>query len=165
MGKTITKNISVSGMLAVLALTIGVVLGAPLVVFAAQVDASPPVFTENGVAIRGTDPVAYFTQGRPVEGRVAFQADYHGATWHFASAENRDAFVADPQKYAPAYGGFCAYALSLGPNKVATDPRAWSIVDGRLYLNKTPVVKTIWETEIPENIEKADENWVTLVGE
>ncbi|WOF74600.1 YHS domain-containing (seleno)protein [Parvibaculaceae bacterium PLY_AMNH_Bact1] len=124
-----------------------------------------PVFTENGVAIRGTDAVAYFTQAKPVLGKEEFSAEYQGATWHFSSAENRETFLNDPEKYAPAYGGYCAYALSLGTYKVETDPDAWSIVNGRLYLNKTPVVRSIWETDVPGNIVKSEENWAVVIAE
>ena len=164
MRKVRAKSIVMRGMLAVIAITVGIILGNPDVVSAAQPGAHQPVFTVNGVAIRGTDPVAYFTEAQPVEGKPEFQTDYQGVTWRFASAENRDAFIADPQKYSPAYGGYCAYALSLGAYKVETDPNAWSIVEDRLYLNKTPVVKTIWETDIPGNIEKAEGNWAALIG-
>jgi YHS domain-containing protein len=132
--------------------------------FAATGD-NVPVFTESGVAIRGTDPVAYFTQAKPVQGSAEFAADYQGATWHFSSSENRETFLANPEKYAPAYGGYCAYALSLGAYKVETDPNAWSIVDGRLYLNKTPVVRSIWETDIPGNIQKSEGNWLTVLAQ
>ncbi|HBM89822.1 MAG: YHS domain-containing (seleno)protein [Parvibaculaceae bacterium] len=132
---------------------------------AADANEHIPVFTESGVAIRGTDAVAYFTQAKPVQGKEEFAAEYQGATWYFASAENRDTFLSDPEKYAPAYGGYCAYALSLGTYKVETDPHAWSIVDGRLYLNKTPVVRSIWETDIPGNIVKSEGNWATVIAE
>ncbi len=132
---------------------------------AAGADTTIPVFTENGVAIRGTDPVAYFTQAQPVQGSAEFATEYQGVTWHFASAANRATFLSDPEKYAPAYGGYCAYALSLGAYKVETDPNAWSIVDGRLYLNKTPVVRSIWETDIPGNIVKSEANWTTVLSE
>ncbi|MCR9241325.1 MAG: YHS domain-containing protein [Rhodobiaceae bacterium] len=124
-----------------------------------------PVYSENGVAIRGTDAVAYFTEAKPVQGKAAFAAEYQGATWHFSSAENREIFLSNPEKYAPAYGGYCAYALSLGTYKVETDPNAWSIVDGRLYLNKTPVVRSIWETDIPGNIVKSEGNWATVIAQ
>ncbi len=132
---------------------------------AADAGAHIPVFTENGVAIRGTDAVAYFTQAKPVQGKEEFAAEYQGATWHFSSAENRGTFLNDPEKYAPAYGGYCAYALSLGTYKVETDPEAWSIVNGRLYLNKTPVVRSIWETDVPGNIVKSEENWAVVIAE
>ncbi len=132
--------------------------------FAAS-DENIPVFTESGVAIRGTDPVAYFTQAKPVQGSAEFAAEFQGVTWHFSSDENRETFLANPEKYAPAYGGYCAYALSLGTYKVETDPEAWSIVEGRLYLNKTPVVRSIWETDIPGNIEKSEGNWAAVIAE
>lgn len=131
----------------------------------AATDENIPVYTLSGVAIGGTDPVAYFTQAKPVQGSAEFAAEFQGATWHFSSAENRETFLANPEKYAPAYGGYCAYALSLGTYKVETDPKAWSIVDGRLYLNKTPVVRSIWETDIPGNILKSEGNWATLLSE
>lgn len=131
----------------------------------AATDENVPVYTESGVAIRGTDPVAYFTQAKPVQGSAEFAAEFQGATWHFSSDENRDTFLTNPEKYAPAYGGYCAYALSLGTHKVETDPKAWSIVDGRLYLNKTTVVRSIWETDIPGNIVKSEGNWAMLLSE
>ncbi|MBC7179624.1 MAG: YHS domain-containing protein, partial [Roseovarius sp.] len=74
--------------------------------------AAAPVYATEGVALGGTDPVGYFTQGRPVAGQAAHRFDWNGATWHFASAENRDAFAADPARYAPQYGGFCAWAVA-----------------------------------------------------
>jgi len=70
------------------------------------------VYTEDGLAIRGHDPVAYFTEGRPVRGSAEHVAEWNGATWQFASAQNRDAFLADPEAYAPQFGGFCAWAVA-----------------------------------------------------
>jgi YHS domain-containing protein len=122
------------------------------------------VFVEAGVAIRGVDAVAYFTQGERVDGSADFTAEHGGGVWQFSSVENRDLFVADPTKYVPAYGGYCAYALSLGTHKVATDPDAWTIVDGRLYLNKTLRMRTLWQANIPARIEKADANWAKLTA-
>lgn len=119
------------------------------------------VFTSWGVAIRGTDPVAYFTEGRPVEGSSDFTADWNGAEWRFVSAENRDKFVATPEAYAPQYGGFCAWAVSQGYT-ASTDPDAWRIVDGKLYLNYSLGVQKQWEGDIPGNISKADVNWPGL---
>lgn len=119
------------------------------------------VFTSWGVAIRGTDPVAYFTEGRPVEGSSDFTADWNGAEWRFVSAENRDKFVATPEAYAPQYGGFCAWAVSQGYT-ASTDPDAWRIVDGKLYLNYSLGVQKQWEGDIPGNISKADANWPGL---
>jgi hypothetical protein len=126
--------------------------------------AGEPVYKSwFGTAIRGYDPVAYFTDGHPVEGSSDFTFDWHGATWRFASAEHRDLFAADPQKYAPAYGGYCAYAVAKG-DLVKTDPDAWKIVDGRLYLNYSPKIQQEWERDIPGYIEKADANWPGLAG-
>ncbi|MEL6608177.1 MAG: YHS domain-containing (seleno)protein [Pseudomonadota bacterium] len=124
--------------------------------------ATPPVYATDGVAINGYDPVAYFTEGKPVEGSADFTADHDGATFRFASAENRDLFVSDTAKYAPQYGGYCAYAVSKGYT-AETSPRAWSVVDDRLYLNFNRAVRTIWSTDIPGNIAKADANWPTVL--
>lgn len=112
----------------------------------------------SGLAIRGTDPVAYFTQGGPVPGKAAFTYQWNNATWRFASAENRDLFAADPLKYAPQYGGFCAWAVSRGYT-APIDPNAWKIVDGKLYLNYSTGVQSQWEQDIPGNISRANANW------
>ncbi|MGR3434516.1 MAG: YHS domain-containing (seleno)protein [Shimia sp.] len=125
--------------------------------------AEPPVFTRGGLAISGYDPVAYFTEGRPVEGSVAFAAEHEGATFHFASADNRDAFLADTAKFAPQYGGYCAYAVSRGYT-AKTEPDAWSIVDDRLYLNFDKSVRALWAVAKRRNIEKADANWPSVLG-
>ena len=102
--------------------------------------------------------VAYFTQGSPVAGDPAITHDWNGATWRFSSTENRDAFAADPAAYAPQYGGYCAYAVSEGYT-ASTVPEAWSIVDGKLYLNYSTGVKGRWEQDIPGRISAADANW------
>ena len=111
-----------------------------------------------GTAIDGTDPVAYFTEGRPVEGSSEFTHEWNGAKWRFSSAENRAKFVAEPEKYAPQYGGYCAWAVSQGYT-ASTDPEAWSIVEGKLYLNYSKGVQMQWEADIPGHIAKADQNW------
>lgn len=115
-----------------------------------------------GTAIDGTDPVAYFTEGRPVEGSSEFTHDWNGATWRFASAENRDRFAADPEAYAPQYGGYCAWAVAQGYT-ASTDPEAWRIVDGKLYLNYDANVQAKWEADVPGFIEKADANWPAVL--
>ena len=94
--------------------------------FLARAARAQPVFAEGGVAVRGTDVVAYATEGRPVLGRPDLAHHWHGAAWHFASAANRDRFAADPMRYAPAYGGFCAYAVSEGYT-APIDPAAWRL--------------------------------------
>lgn len=125
--------------------------------------AEPPVFSQRGVAIKGTDPVAYFTEGRPVEGSADFTADYDGATWHFASVENRDTFMADPAAYAPQFGGYCAYAVSQGYT-ASISPNAWTIHEGKLYLNFNRAVRAIWSRDVPGNIAKGNANWPAVLG-
>ena len=115
-------------------------------------------FAENNVAIRGADLVAYFTESAYVPGSSEFTHEWQGVTWQFASAENRDAFAADPDAYAPEYGGFCAWAVSQGYT-AEIDPEAWKIVEGKLYLNYSPGVQRRWARDIPGNIAKADQNW------
>lgn len=119
------------------------------------------IYTEDGVAINGTDPVAYFTQSKPVQGSADYTYEWKGATWRFASAENRDLFAVNPEKYAPQYGGWCAYGVAKGA-KATTEPELWTIVDGKLYLNYSPKVQSTWEEDIPGYIEQANENWVAL---
>ncbi len=115
-------------------------------------------YAQDGVAIAGADPVAYFTAGDYVPGDAAYTYDWNGATWQFASAENQALFAADPEKYAPQYGGFCAWAVSQGYT-APIDPTAWKIVDGKLYLNYDKKIQAKWEKDIPGNITKADGNW------
>ena len=116
------------------------------------------VFAEDGIAIRGADPVAYFTGGEYTPGSDEFTHDWEGATWQFASAENRDLFAANPEEYAPQYGGFCAYAVSQG-NTAPIEPTAWEIVDGKLYLNFNDKIQERWAQDIPGYIAQADQNW------
>lgn len=116
-------------------------------------------FTDRGgVAIRGTDPVAYFLEDKPVQGRAEFAYEWQGATWRFSTAEHRDLFAAAPEQYAPQYGGFCAWAVSQGYT-APIDPNAWKIVDGKLYLNFNRSVQRRWEQDIPGHIAQADTNW------
>ena len=123
---------------------------------AAQKD---PVYSSFlGAAIQGYDPVAYFTEGRPVEGSRQFTHQWKGATWRFASAANRDRFAQAPEKYAPQYGGYCAYGVANG-YAVKIDPQAWSVVDGKLYLNFSPAVQADWKKDVPGYIRRADANW------
>ncbi len=122
----------------------------------------PQVFySEGGVAIRGTDPVAYFTQGKPVKGNPEFAHKWGNTTWQFASAKNRDLFAKNPDKYVPQYGGFCAWAVSQGYT-ASTDPDAWKIANGKLYLNYNSAVQWGWEKDISGNVSKGDKNWPGL---
>lgn len=123
--------------------------------------AADPVFATGGIAIRGYDPVAYFTDGKPVPGKAEFSHTWNGATWQFASAEHRDMFKADPAKYAPQYGGYCAYGASQG-YKAPIDPTAWRIVGGKLYLNYNAAIQKTWSADIDGFIRKADTNWSKL---
>lgn len=124
----------------------------------------PEVFKDaKQVAINGYDPVAYFTMEKPVAGTAEHDSMYMGATFLFASAENKALFDADPTRYAPQYGGYCAYAVSKGYT-AKTDPDAWSIVDGKLYLNYSRAVRSLWSVNIPANIEKADANWPDVLN-
>ena len=118
-------------------------------------------FNSDGLAIQGYDPVAYFNEGKPVYGRDEFTHEHAGATWRFASAANRDAFAAEPARYAPQYGGYCAWAVSQGYT-ASTDPAAWHIEDGKLYLNYSKSVQSRWAKDIPGHITKADANWPDL---
>ncbi len=128
----------------------------------ALVQAGDPINKKKGLAVKGYDAVAYFSQGEPVKGDARFSFEWMGAKWLFASAENRDQFAADPEKYAPQFGGYCAYAASEGYLYDA-DPKFWRIVDGKLYLNYSGTAQKRWETDIPGNIEKANKHWPTLI--
>ncbi|MBH0179353.1 MAG: tat pathway signal sequence domain protein [Nitrospira sp.] len=115
-------------------------------------------FERKGLAIEGYDPVAYFTVMIPTKGSSEFRADHHGSTFYFTSAAHRDAFVADPSKYAPQYGGYCAYGMAKG-YKAAVDPAAFTLVGGKLYLNYSETVRSHWLSDIPGYIGTADANW------
>ncbi|MEP7377538.1 MAG: YHS domain-containing (seleno)protein [Chitinophagaceae bacterium] len=115
-------------------------------------------FVQSGKAIRGYDPVAYFSAGKPVKGDEKLVYNWNNANWYFSSKANLDSFKTNPEKYAPQYGGYCAYGLSEG-HKAPTDADAWTIEDGKLYLNYNTDVRKMWSKEKKERIEKADKNW------
>jgi YHS domain-containing protein len=117
-----------------------------------------------GNAVKGYDVVAYFTQGKPVAGSSDHEVEWNGATWRFASAEHKNLFAKNPAKYAPQYGGFCAFGVSRG-YAVGIDPEAWKIVNGKLYLNYDRDVQVEWVKDIPGYIAKADQNWPKIVAE
>lgn len=136
---------------------------AAALVFAAPLAASaksPPVYTGwlSSTAVDGHDPVAYFVEGKPVAGSASITYQWNGVTWRFASEKNRDAFTAAPAKYAPQYGGYCAWAVSQGYTAKG-DPNHWKVVDGKLYLNYDASVQRNWEKDIPGHIGNADRNW------
>ena len=124
---------------------------------------TPTFYAEDGIAIDGTDPVAYFTDGAPVAGDPTITHDWMGATWRFASAANKDAFVANPEAYAPQFGGYCSWAVAEGYT-ASTTPEAWTIVDDKLYLNYSRRIQRRWEKDIPGNITRATANWPKILG-
>jgi len=117
---------------------------------------------KNGLALQGYDPVAYFTDAKPVKGDAKFSAAYKGATYHFASAEHKKTFEADPAKYEPQFGGYCGYAASI--NKVSPiSVDFWEILDGRLVLQHNQKAWNLWHSDVAGNLKKADANWPGLV--
>lgn len=139
-------------------LTLAAAVPAVLALGSAARAASPEIFSADGMAINGYDPVAYFKEGKPVAGDKGHAVRWMGTTWLFSSADNMAAFEADPHAYAPQYGGYCAYAMSK--NAIATTvPEAWTIHDGKLYLNFSTDVRGIWKQDIDTNISLADGYW------
>lgn len=119
-------------------------------------------FESDGVAIGGYDPVAYITEHKPVKGLSEFQSVHRGSTFQFVSAAHRDAFAVEPDKYAPQYGGYCAYGMAKG-YKATTDPAAFSVIHGTLYLNYSVAVRSRWLSDVPGYIKQADANWPAVM--
>lgn len=117
--------------------------------------------TDDNVAIQGYDPVAYFTQSKPVRGNPDFQSEWQDATWQFSSAEHKSMFDENPEKYAPRFGGFCAGAMSAKGEKGEIDPQYWMIVDGSLFLTGIPP-KDYFNEDTDAKISKANANWEAL---
>ena len=115
-------------------------------------------FVADGYGVSGYDPVAYHTDGQPTVGNSVYTVSHEGVTYRFASADNKNAFQANPDKYAPEYGGFCAFGTAMG-RKFPGDPNAWRIVDGKLYLNLNKDVQAQWVKDVPGFIRGADHNW------
>jgi len=115
----------------------------------------------TGVVLHGYDPVAYFTEGKPVAGDEQFTAEYGGGKYLFSTTANRDAFVANPAKFAPQYGGYCAFGVAMG-HKFDVDPGSFKIVDGKLYLNLNPQVLKKWSADTAGFIQKSEANWPKL---
>ncbi len=123
----------------------------------------PAVFSTNAGAIRGYDTVAYFAENRAVKGDKMYSQTWNGADWYFASKENLQLFREDPKRYAPQYGGYCAYAMSKG-SYASTDPEAWTIYEDKLYLNYSKSVRNTWTKNKPLYIERANRNWRQFRG-
>lgn len=145
------------------ALITSMVLALSAIGAAGSAFAAEPIYTVDGVALSGYDAVAYFTDQKAVKGKVEFETEWSGAKWRFASAANRTAFSADPRKYAPQFGGYCAWAVSKGYTYKA-DPEAWRVVDGKLYLNYDRSVQEKWTRELPEVIDRASHNWPAVLS-
>jgi YHS domain-containing protein len=143
-----------------IARVIGASLAATMLLLSgfAHADNPPVVADEAGRAIDGYDTVAYFTDGQPQPGDAAYSHEWNGAVWLFTSAAHRDAFKADPERYAPQFGGYCAYAVSKG-HAVKAKPEVWSIVDDKLYLNLGPGAQARWQEDVSGNITRAANNW------
>lgn len=140
-------------------LTVPMVGFAAMMLWTAAAFASPQANTDpTGVVLHGYDPVAYFTDGKPVAGDEQFSAEYDGGKYLFSTAANRDSFVANPAKYAPQYGGFCAFGVSVG-KKFDVDPASFKIVDGKLYLNLNPQVLKKWSMDTMGYLQKSESNW------
>jgi len=117
----------------------------------------------GNLAIKGYDPVAYFTESRPVEGSADFQYEWKGANWRFSSAENLASFQANPEQYAPQYGGYCAYAVAKNTT-ASIDPTQFTIVDDKLYLNFNKSINQKWLADRDNYIDNADQNWPALLA-
>lgn len=115
-----------------------------------------PLFSDE--AINGYDPVAYFTENKAVEGNKEYTFQWQDATWYFSSEANKNAFSQNPEKYAPQYGGYCSFAVSKGFT-ANTDPNAFTIYDGKLYLFDSEGVKNDWLSNPSENLKQCDTNW------
>ncbi len=132
---------------------------------------SPYVFAADEIytgffsskALDGYDTVAYFTSGKPVEGSQKFSTGYKGADWYFSSEKNLTLFVNNPEKYAPQYGGYCAWAVSAKSDFAPGDPHQWTIVDNKLYLNYDQEIKQRWEQDQAQHIQQADKVWPKLI--
>jgi len=131
---------------------------------ATELHAASSVYTSflSDKAVGGYDPVAYFTQGKPVKGNTNNSTEYRGALWLFSSQENLEKFKTDPEKYAPQYGGYCAYAIATGTTAKG-DPEQWEIVDDKLYLNINRSIKKRWSDNKDKYIPDADANWPEIL--
>ncbi|REL26403.1 YHS domain-containing protein [Thalassotalea euphylliae] len=139
-------------------MTASLLLAASSMSFAADIDMNADA---NDLAIKGYDPVAYFTMGKPVNGDINYTATYKGAIYRFSSESNRDMFRADPAKFAPQYGGYCAYGVTRD-KKFDTDPTAWRIIDNKLYLNLNKSVQKAWLENTQAFINQSDESWLVI---
>lgn len=142
---------------------LGLMAGLPAMGLARPAAAAPEVFADAGLAINGTDPVAYFTQAAVIPGLPDHVLMWRGATWAFSSAETMDAFEMNPDAYAPQFGGYCAYALAQG-SLASSVPEAWTIYNGRLYLNYSLSVRDDWLADVPGYLALATAQWPAILN-
>lgn len=142
---------------------LGLIATAPAVFATPALAREPEVFQSGGVAINGADPVAYFKRSAPVIGTGEHSFEWMNVQWYFANAANREAFMQDPETFAPRIGGYCAFAASRG-YLAPTIPEAWTVYDGRLYLNANLRARELWLQDIPGNIAKGEGNWPAILG-
>lgn len=147
-----------TGILAAITLGVVAVVAVAVVSFTGSPRASAVNVNSESVAIHGYDTVAYFTEGKPTKGSSEYRHEWQGATWHFASSANRDLFAANPERYAPRYGGYCSMGLAIGEYSDA-DPEMWTIIDGKLYLNKNERVQAMWREGPNAYIVASELNW------
>jgi YHS domain-containing protein len=141
-------------------LVVAVVAGLPYPAHS-SVHRVAPVNATDGVGLKGYDPVAYFADGQPTMGISQYSFQWKGITYRFASAENRQRFQGDPEKYLPQYGGYCAYAMSI--NRIADiSPTEWTIFGGKLYLNNNFISQSLWSLDKSGRVETADRNWAVF---
>ncbi len=114
------------------------------------------------LAVGGYDTVAYHSQKQAIVGNPAFRVSWKGAEWRFATAEARDQFVKDPDKYAPQFGGYCAFAVAYG-STAAGDPKLFTVVDGKVYLNLNESVQSTWQRDQANLIKRAEQNWPKVI--
>lgn len=145
--------------------TMRLALAAPALALTARpvLAREPEIYAESGIAIDGSDPVAYFAEAGPVPGRAAHTVEWKGATWRFASQEAAASFSAEPEAYAPQFGGYCAFAASRG-YLAPTTPEAWTVHEGQLFLNANLRARELWLQDIPGNIAKGRANWPGILG-
>lgn len=151
---------STKSLLAALVLTGAVFGGAVSTAFAANEVNTTPGYTSDGtpLALHGYDPVAFFTVGKPTVGNAKFVASHNGASYYFSSQENLDKFKAEPAKYEPQYGGYCAYGVSVG-KKFDGNPDFWKIINGKLYLNLNADVQKKFDADTDGSLKKAEGLW------
>ena len=135
------------------------------VTFGAALRAETPMINAtHGAAIGGYDPVAYFEHGAPRKGDPDHNVMWKGAVWFFVTAQNRETFESNPHAYAPRYGGYCAYSVAHGATS-PTDPTAWLIHDGRLYLTHNDTVRQMWQKDVDTYVARADQNWPAVLAD